>query len=333
MPMTGARSRPALVAALLCVALSSGVARAGHFTQGRCGGSVAGPAIWKTFNAHVLENLLFADGSLWVSDSSGQRIVRLGPGGGKQDSLDGIPPGGLAVGPDGLIYAGWGNSLADSLLQRGLSKVVRFAASSPAGTLETYASGFDMANGLTFAPNGDLFVSNDVGRGPIRIPRTNPAAWGSFGDVWGTNGLVVDPAAENLYAAITFDQRSPIERIPLADPASHQTAAVLTAGVLSLEPAVRTPAHVFKPLLGVKGLDDMTRTADGTLYVVANGTGELLKVNPLTGKACRVASGFRNPSSVRIAPAGSPFDTSGKTLTFYVVEFSGNIRTVGYSPA
>ncbi|MGH2786250.1 MAG: hypothetical protein ACRDJ1_13395, partial [Actinomycetota bacterium] len=150
--------------------------------------------------------------------------------------------------------------------------------------------------------------------------------------VWGTNGIVVDPAGENLYAAITFDQRSPIERIPLADPSAHETAAVLTLGVASLEPAVYTPDPT-KPLLGVKGLDDMTRTDDGTLYVVANGLGELLRVDPVTGDACLVASGFQNPSSVRIAPPGSPFDTSGEEITFYVVEFSGAIRIVGYTPA
>lgn len=321
------------VAALTAASMAWVPAGAGHVTQGRCPGSLSGPTVWRTFKAHVLENLLFADGSLWVSDSTGNRILRLRPDGSIRSSLDGIPPGGLVVGPDGLIYAGWGDSAADSALKRGLSKVVRFSPADPAGTLSTYASGFDMANGLTFAPNGDLFVSNDLGVGPIRIPRSNPSAWSSFGDVWGTNGMVVDPAGRNLYAAITFDQRSPIERIPLDDPAAHTTAVVLTAGVVSLQPAVRTPAHVFKPLVGVKGLDDMTRTADGTLYVVANGMGELLRVDPVTGSACLVASGFQNPSSVRIAPPGSGFETSGKAITFYVVEFSGNIRVVGYTPA
>jgi hypothetical protein len=329
----GARSRVLAVAVVLCVGVTGAVARGGPLTTDPCPGRVTGPIVWKTFDAHVLENLLFAYGSLWVSDSTGSRVLRLGPYGAKQGALTGIAPGGLAVGPDGLIYAGSGNSIADSLLKRGLSKVVRFDQADPAGTLETYASGFDMANGMTFAPNGDLFASNDVGYGPVRIPRANPAAWSIFGNVWGTNGMVVDPAGENLYAAITFDQRSPIERIPLADPAAHETAAFLTAGAVSLEPGIHLPVHRNKPLPGVKGLDDMTSTPDGTLYVVGNGTGELLRVNPLTGKSCLIAGGLQNPSSVRIAPKGSPFDSSGKALTFYVTEFSGNIRTVGYSPA
>src|ERR1051325_1001945 len=179
-------------------------------TQARCPGAESGPVVWKTFRAHVLENLLFAYGSMWVSDQTGGRILRLDPRAVTQGTVAVDSPGGLVVGPDGLIYTGWDDSAADSLLRRGRSKVVRFGPADPAGTMRDYAAGFDMANGLTFAPNGDLFVSNDLGYGPIRIPRANPGAWASFGNVWGTNGLVVDPAAQNLYAAITFDQRSPI---------------------------------------------------------------------------------------------------------------------------
>ena len=322
-----------LVLSSLAAFATPATAPAVGLTQKPCAGAVSGPVVWKTFRAHVLENLLFAYGSLWVSDQTGDRVMRISPGRATQGSVAVSAPGGLVVGPEGLIYAGWGDSVEGALLKRGTAKVVRFDAADPAGTMSDYAAGFDMANGVTFAPNGDLFVSNDVGNGPIRIPRANPSAWASFGDVWGTNGLVVDPAGENLYAAITFDQRSPIERIPLANPAAHQTAVVLSAGVVSLQPAINLPLHAFKPLLGVKGLDDMTRTADGTLYVVANGMGELLRVNPITGAACLVAKGFVNPSSVRIAPTGSPFATTGKAITFYVTEFSGNIRVVGYSPA
>jgi sugar lactone lactonase YvrE len=321
------------VAVLASAMLSPLVAQGGPVTQDLCQGSAKTLSTWKSFGtANLLENLLFAYDSLWISDSGGGRVVRLGPDGAEQDAVAG-PTGGLAVGPDGLIYAGNGNSIPDSLLRRGLSSVVRFNESDPTGTLETYAEGFDMANGFAFAPNGDLYVSNDVGYGPIVIPRDDPSAWHELVHLWGTNGLVVDPAGENLYAAITFDQRSPIERIPLSDPTKHETAASTTFGVLSLEPAVYTDPDPSKPLAGVKGLDDMTRSDDGTLYVVATGTGELLRVDPVTGESCNVEVGFQNPSSVRIAPKGSAFDTSGEALTFYITEWSGDIRTVGYTPA
>jgi hypothetical protein len=320
-----------LLVALVCGLLSPLAARGGVVTQDPCPGRATAPEVWKSYGTDVLENLLFADGSLWISNSTSGRLIRLGPDGVEQAGLDGVAPGGLAVGPDGLIYVGSGNSIQDSLLRRGLSKVLRFDPADPGRTLQTYAAGFDMANGMTFAPDGDLFVSNDVGYGPVRIPRAQPSAWTSLG-IWGTNGLVVDPAGENLYAAITFDQRSPIERIPLGDTAAHDTAVVLTAGVVSLEPAMHTDPDVSKPLVGLKGLDDMTRTADGTLYVVANGLGELLRVDPVTGDACLVTGGLQNPASVRIAPSGSPFDVSGEALTLYVVGFDGRIKVVGYTP-
>lgn len=325
----------AVVFAAAAVATPVGSASGGLLTQDPCPGRVEGPVVWKKLDSDVLENLLFADGSLWVSDSTAQQVVRIRPNGSVDDdrSLHGVPAGGLAKGPDGLIYAGSGNSIPNALLRLPQSSVVRFDPANPDGTVETYASGFTMANGIAFGPGDDLFISNDVDHGLIRIPRADPSAWSLFADVWGTNGLVVDPAGENLYAAITFDQRSPIERIPLDDPAAHSTAAVLTLGVLSLEPRVYPNPDPSKPLLGIKGLDDMTRDSDGFLYPVANGLGELLRVDPATGDACLIASGFQNPSSVRIAPLGSPFDISGEELTFFVVEFSGAIRVVGYTPA
>jgi sugar lactone lactonase YvrE len=321
----------ALAVAVIVPAGSSG----GPLTQDPCPGTVTGPVVWKRLGNDVLENLLFADGSLWVSDSTAQKVVRIRPDGSvnEKGSLHGIPPGGLAEGPDGLIYAGSGNSIVNALLRVPESAVLRFDPADPDGTRETYADGFTMANGMTFGPGDDLFISNDFDHGLIRIPRADPSNWSLFADVWGTNGLVVDPGGENLYAAITFDQRSPIERIPLDDPSTHSTAAVLTFGALSLEPRVYPDADPSKPLLGIKGLDDMTRDSDGFLYPVANGLGELLRVDPLTGDACLVASGLQNPSSVRVAPPGSAFDISGEALTFFVVEFSGAIRVVGYSPA
>ena len=326
--------RRILAICLASIAVLFGGASAGLLTQDPCPGRTSAPRVWKKLGTDVLENLLFAEGSLYISNSTARRVVRLAPDGSEVPggSLDG-PSGGLAQGSDGLIYAGVGNSILDAVLDRGLAKVVRFDPADPAGTVEIYSQGFSMANGMTFGPDGDLYVSNDVNHGLIRIPRSQatPAPWELFTDVWGANGLVVDPAGENLYAAITFDQRSPIERIPLDDPAAHETAAVLTFGVASLEPAIYEP-DATKPLLGVKGLDDMTRTGEGTLYVVANGLGELLRVDPITGEACLVASGFQNPASVRIAPPGSAFDVSGEALTFYVVEFSGAIRVAGYTP-
>lgn len=309
----------------LCFVVPTG-ARAGALTQDACAG-VVDVSTFMTFGNDVLENLLIDGGAMFVSDSTSSAILRLASDGTLVGSIPVSSPGGMATGPDGLIYAGTGNSAANAVSRTPAASVIAFDPAT--GVRTTYASGFTMANGMTFAPGGDLFVSNDFDRGLIRIPRADPSSWEVFTDTWGTNGLVVDPAGRYLYAAITFDQRSPIERIDLASRA--RTIAVrLSAGAASAEPAVYPDGlDPAAPLLGVKGLDDMTRDAAGTLYAVGNGTGELLKVDPVSGAACLIAGGLRNPSSVRIAPEGGPFaDGDAATLDLYVTEFSGRIVRV-----
>lgn len=286
----------------------------------------------------VLENLLFAHGSLWVSDGTVSKVRRFdvvegavveGAGSGPIPS-----PGGLAVGPlDGLIYAGFGNGAVNGITRSGTAKVVRFSEQTPT-SMQDYAAGFSMANGMQFESDGDLYISNDFDKGLVRIPHGNPSGWHVFADVWGTNGLVIDPLEDNLYAAITFDQRSPIERIPLDAPVTHTTETRLSLGLLSLEPNVYANPDPDAPLLGVKGLDDMTRDGDGVLYPVGNGTGELLRYDPATKEACLITGALQNPSSVRIAPEGGEFsDVNSETIDFYVTEFSGRIMKVTFDPA
>lgn len=319
------RRFPLLLLSLATVA----PAGAGPLTTDACPGGPFPATIFAQVGNDILENLLFTPEGLWVSDGTANAIKRFAPDASSVNAVTGISsPGGLVLHPDGLIYAGQGNSLANALMRTGAAKVMRFDPAAPAASIETFASGLNMPNGMTVLPDGDLAISNDLDRGLIRIPYEAPTTWAPIADVWGTNGLVVSPDGETLYAAITFDQRSPIERIDLAS-GSHSTAAQLTFGVASLEPGVHTDPVVGAPLIGVKGLDDMTGTADGALYPVANGTGELLRVDPNTGASCLLASGLQNPSSVRIAPEASGFaDGDPATTDFYVTEFSGAIRIV-----
>jgi len=320
--------RLAPVIALLLVAPS---AHGGPLTQDACPGT-AQVSVFKQLGNDVLENLVFAQGSMWVSDGTRSSVLRINQNGGEELGLTDIPsPGGLAYHTDGFIYAGWGNALAQAVGRTGAAKVVRFQPGDPNGSMATYAEGFNMPNGMTFGPDGALYISNDVDHGLIRIE--TDGTWSEFAHVWGTNGLVIDPAGETMYAAITFDQRSPIARIQMSDPEAVDHDIQLSFGAASLEPNVYADGDATKPLLGVKGLDDMTRDDAGTLYVVANGTGELLRVDPTTGDACVIASGLQNPSSVRIAPEGIGYtDADPGTMDFYITEFSGAIRTVRYAP-
>src|SRR5207245_10310241 len=120
---------------------------------------------------------------------------------------------------------------------------------------------------------------------------------------YGANGVTV--AGATLYAAISFDQRSPIELVPIDDPASHYTFTQLSFGALSEAPAVYQP-DPSKPLIP-KGLDDLTTGPDGQLYVVGFASGELLRVDPETGQSCLLVSGLTNPTAVQFAMSFGSF--------------------------
>lgn len=292
-----------------------------------CAGPAVGVSLFKQMGApmgQVLENLGFDGlGAMWVSNATASRVHKIAPDGTDLGSFALPAPGALTMGPDGRMYANFGDAIVGSALRTGQAGVVRFdpAAADPTAIVpEPFASGLDMANGGIFDGDGNYYTSNDAGDELAKIAPdgTVDREWVSL---WGTNGLVV--AGGSMYAAITFDQRSPIERIPLHDPAAHHTLTQTTFGVASLQPAVYTDPDTSAPLIGVKGLDDMTLGPDGALWVVANGTGELLRVDRTTGEACLVASGLQNPSSIRFATAFGEW-----TGDAFVTEFSGAIRRV-----
>lgn len=314
-----------LCLALLVVTSAGPAARADWpVTQAPCTGVTASVTLWKQIGTNTLENLGFDGlGNVWISNTAAGRLQRFDSSGSAGPQIPVVAPGAINLGPDGLLYANFGDALAGALLRTGAAGVVRFdPATPPAAPPAPFVSGLNMANGGTFDAYGNLWVSNDVDAELTRIAPGGTKE--TFDDVWGTNGLVA--TGGSLYAAITFDQRSPIERISLADPAQHETFAELSFGAASLQPAVHAPEAdpATTPLVGLKGLDDMTLGPDGRLYVVANGMGELLRVDVGTGEACLLASGLQNPSSVRFADP-SFGDHAGD---LFITEFSGAIRRV-----
>lgn len=295
----------------------------GALTQDPCPGQPATISLFKQVGNDVLENIGFDHlGQMWVSNSSKGSIERYDTAGVLAQSLAIASPGAITRGPDDLLYVNAGSAAAGAPGRTQMAAVYRFDPSIPSPTLGLVASGWNMSNGATFDDSGYLYVSNDFDKQVTRIDIASQTS-STWSDVYGTNGLVFIPSASggDIYAAITFDQRSPIERIPVSAPQTHTTFAELSLGGASLEPGVRVPTSTNAPLLGVKGLDDMT-VVGNDLYVVANGTGELLRVSLADGSACLVASGLHNPSSLR---RESGFDGTGD---LFVTEFSGAIRRV-----
>src|SRR5258706_16238638 len=93
----------------VAVVLMFSPAGAGPITQDACPGAAA-VTTWKQLGNDTLENLLIDGPSLWVSDETSGVVRRFGPDGTEAPVSKELTvvssPGGLAVGPDGLIYAG-----------------------------------------------------------------------------------------------------------------------------------------------------------------------------------------------------------------------------------
>lgn len=259
----------------------------------------------------VVENLLFdGAGSLFVTRDGS--LWRYGPDGGGELFESGIG-GGLALGPDGALYAGVLNNAAQSILQTHASSVARIHLAT--GQVATFASGFDMANGLVFDAAGNLYVSNDFGDAIVRV--APDGSWTEWADVYSANGMVV--AQGELFAALTFDQRSPIVAISLVDPTAQRTLAELSVGALTLQPGAHVPGTTSAPLVP-QGLDDMTLGPDGALYVAAQLPGAVLRVDRASGEACTYATGMPNASSVRFAHGFGAWDGAA-----FVTAFDGHI--------
>jgi sugar lactone lactonase YvrE len=257
----------------------------------------------------TLENVLpDGTGGLLISATDQNAILRMTPDG--QSSLF-VPsvnaPGGMRIVAD-VLYFNTGNAAASG------------ATNATDGTLEsldlmdqtrtTFARGLSMPNGLAVLPNGDFVVSRDIGGGQTgitRIPAGDPAhpqtKWANLSD---TNGMAVDPTGTYLYVDETFTSNANVYRVRIDDPTQIDTVAGLGLA---------------------KGLDDMTIDGDGILYIAANGSGEVIRLDPRDASTCVIASGLQNPSAVKFGAGPGWPDTH-----LFVVGFDGAVRELTPPP-
>lgn len=257
-------------------------------------------AEWET----SLENLAFdGNGSLFVSDVGGARIVRFGPEGKSSIAFEGEAHG-LAWGPDDRLYT------TVSAGADGPWDVLR-STDATVTAFEPYSRGLPTYNGMTFDGAGNLYVSDDSVGMPndtpdlVRVPASDPARWLPWTPLYGPNGLVYDEQADAIYTVITADQASPVLRFSTTDSGVSEVVTYLSYGFATLQPGTHDPQGDPQYALP-KGLDDLTLGPDRLLYVVGHLSGELLRVDPALGTACVLASGLEEPTSVRIARGFGP---------------------------
>jgi hypothetical protein len=230
----------------------------------------------------ILENLEpDGRGGLLISNNGANAIDRLTPDGTVTRLISDVPsPGGQRI-RDGRLYFNTGDSAQAGVLQTTDGTIQRYDLAT--GARVTWSSGLSMPNGLIFLPSGDAAVSRDSpGWGITRVPFGDPMHpqrnWVQTND---SNGMAVDPSRTWLYFDETFQPGGLVMRARLSDPGDVEQVASLGQGLM---------------------LDDLTIDRDGMLYIASNRpapAGELIRLDPATGRQCTIATGLGMPSAVK----------------------------------
>ncbi|MEU1409323.1 hypothetical protein ABZ471_45080 [Streptomyces sp. NPDC005728] len=249
------------------------------------------------------ENLEFdGRGTLWVSHVTKHRVEGYAPDGTLKTSFSVPGPGGIRRGPDGMMYVNFG---VNPLTPRG--GIMRFDPSAAHPEPQKVVEGISGINGLAVDVHGNFYVGRELATGILKFRQdgTEDEEWTKKANIFGTNGLEI--VGDQLYASVITNTSSPVVRIPLDDPANHTTITNLSPNPLD-----------------IKLLDDLTYFG-GNLVVASFRDGQLIQVNPATGRSCVLVDGLRMPTSVRIARG---FGGNDPRHDLFVVEASGRILNV-----
>ncbi len=282
-----------LVATGTAVLVAMGIAAAPAQAEG-----VAGCGGWQVETVAEglgeLENLEpDGRGGFYVSGSS--EISHIDAGGTVRTVLAGLPaPGGLQLAGTDLFYT-----------TRGDGKLWRLETADGEVTELAALEG----HGLLRLPGGDLlttWVGTDLGapsKGLTRFRVDSGEVVPNWSTVPRSEGLALSPDHRTVYTDDLFTGE--IVRVPVDSP---QQWSVVT----------RIPG-LFA------GVDDLTMSAAGALYVAAHIEGAIYRVDPESGASCVVASGlsggWTGPSSVRIGPDGDGW-------ALYTTLFDGTLRRI-----
>jgi hypothetical protein len=260
-----------------------------------------------------LENLEFdGHGSLFLSAHEAGEIRRMDPSGQVSTLITGVnAPGAIRFRKDirtrrEMLFFNTGNSLQSAVNGTPDGTIDRFDVAR--GVRSAWATGLIAPNGFTFLRGGDAVVSRDLGNGTgiTRIPRQPdryaPQTNWAMLDL--ANGLVLATPGTWLYTVLTFVPNAPVYRIRVEDPSQIELVADLGTA---------------------KGLDDLTADSSGVLYITANGSSEVIRVNPASGNVCVITSlvtgGPNNPTSARFGRGpGWP------SASLYVTAWDGTVR-------
>lgn len=253
----------------------------------------------------TLENLAF--------DGAGLMILSESPAAGKPGALRGLTPAGVRTtvvpdvpSPGGLVvdgrtlYFNTGDGLASGAFGKADGTLEKVDLDT--GTVSTVATGLVMPNGLIRLPGGDFVASRDLGTGAMSRITTSGVVTPFAAQATSTNGMAVDPARGEFYVDSTFTTRTVISVISLAAP----NATLRSYTIPGIGP--------------LNSADDLTLGPDGLLYVALNVGGKVVRLDPVTGAQCTIATNLPFVSSVRFG-SGPGWDPA----SLYATSFTGTV--------
>jgi hypothetical protein len=244
------------------------------------------------------ENLEFdGHGKLWVANLSGNRLEAYGPGGDLRATVPVAAPGAIRRGPDGLLYANFGNNATSHAAPSG---VVRFDPARPDPVIFASGAVFGSANGAEFDAAGNLYVA-DPFAGLVKIRPDGQVDAQRKNDLPGADGVAT--LGGQIFTTLLLAPNSAIARVPRAHPDQHKNVIELSHDGTSKLP------------------DDMAFGPGLKLYIAAYGSGEVFRAD-LAGRSCVLVSGLDHPTSVRFA------EHFGPDGDMYVTQASGSVLRV-----
>lgn len=254
----------------------------------------------------MLENLAFdGRGNILLSEgapSGGGALRTLTAKGEKGDLVEDVnSPGGIVVDGSRALFT-TGNNAMSGLM--GATNGTVESVNLDTGERTTLAKGLTMPNGLAQLADGDLLTTTALGDsvGITRIPAGGGESERLSVDLGSVNGIAAT-ADGKVVVDTSFDATSAVHVLDAAD---------LTAA----------PQTVKLPGDGRTNIaDDLAVGEDGSVYVALNGAGKVVRVDPVSGNQCDIATGITMPSSVRFG-AGDGWDPTA----LYATSFDGKVR-------
>jgi hypothetical protein len=292
---TGAGGARRTRAGALAVAAVLATATTAACTQPPVPGAACTPGWTTTTLAKglpTLENVLpEPDGSLLLSVPGANALQRRSTDGRITTVATGLPGAGGLAREGRWVHITTGNTSTAMLTGSTDGTIVKVDPAT--GERQSWARRLVAPNGLAILADGSAVTTVPLTLGGPRtaLTRVSPTApdrpQRQWSDLTGTNGVALDPSGQWLYVSRSLAPKAEVWRVSVSDPARKERVAQVGEALTEF-------------------LDDLTVAADGTVFVAADLSGKIHRVDPATGAHCEVATGLTGVAAVKWVAGPGP---------------------------